>query len=179
MYRNQAAFDTETKVTTEPTAKMALRCAERKAAATKYITAPFVVRGQTHTPQEIIAGYQAPLDARANLKAARLQVKTCLAARVAADAAMEVQDEIVQSWVDTTFGPDSPEATAFAFTQRRTPKVTATEKVQAAEKAKATRKALGTKGKKQKKAAKKQLAEGAIQPPLPAPGTPPGNTPSK
>ncbi|HTQ47879.1 MAG TPA: hypothetical protein VMI75_34215 [Polyangiaceae bacterium] len=163
---------------TEPTDKtMTLRCTERKQAAMKYITAPITVRGQSHTPQEIVAGYQSPLDARANLKAARLQVKTGLATRAAADAAMEVQDEIVQSWVDATFGPESQQAVDFGYAPRRTAKVTATEKVQAAEKAKATRKALGTKGKKQKEEAKKQLATvGAQQtePPAATPG--PGTT---
>jgi hypothetical protein len=161
-----------------PTDKtMSLRCTERKQAAMKYITAPITVRGQSHTPQEIAAGYQAPLDARANLKAARLQVKNGIATRTAADAAMEVEDEIVQSWVDATFGPESQQAVDFGYAPRRTAKVTATEKVQAAEKAKATRKALGTKGKKQKEEAKKQLATaGAAQqtePPAatPAPGT--------
>ncbi|HTQ43483.1 MAG TPA: hypothetical protein VMI75_12050 [Polyangiaceae bacterium] len=167
-----------------PTDKsMTLRCTERKAAATKYISAPITVRGQPHTPQEIIAGYQAPLDARASLKAARLQVRTGLVARQAADAAMEAQDEIVQSWVDSTFGPDSQQAMDFGYAAKRTPKVTATEKVEAAEKAKATRQALGTKGKKQKKDAKKKLAAAAAQPPvLPQPTTgngTSGQTPSK
>jgi hypothetical protein len=160
-----------------------MRCTERKNAAIKYISAPITVRGQVHTPQEIVAGYQAPLDARANIKAARLEVKNGLAARQAVDAAMEAQDEIVQSWVDATFGPDSQQAVDFGYAAKRAPKVTATERVQAAEKAKATRKALGTKGKKQKKAAKKQLAAAAAQSPeLPEPKTGNGTsaqTPSK
>jgi len=171
-------------MSTGPTDKsMTLRCTERKTAATKYISAPITVRGQAYTPQEIIAGYQAPLDARANLKAARLQVKNGLVARQAADAAMEAQDEVVQSWVDATFGPDSQQAMDFGYAAKRTPKVTATEKVQAAEKAQATRKALGTKGTKQKKQAKKQLATAAAQSPEP-PAPTAGNgtsaqTPSK
>lgn len=165
----------------EPNDKaMTLRCTDRRNAATKYITGPITVRGQTHSPQEIVAVYQAPLDARANLKAARLEVKHLLLARQAADDAMEIQDEFVQSFVDTTFGPDSQEAVDFGYATRRTPKVTATEKVEAAQKAKVTRKALGTKGKKQKKQAKKDLAAAGAQPAVQpaAPGEAPP-TPSK
>jgi hypothetical protein len=162
---------------TGPTDKtMTLRCTERKQAATKYITAPITVRGTAHTPQEIVAGYQAPLDARANLKTARLQVKNGLATRAAADAAMEVQDEIVQSWVDATFGPDSQQAVDFGYAPKRAAKVTATEKVEAAAKAKATRTALGTKGKRQKKVAKKQLAATGAEPAQPPTATPPPGT---
>ncbi len=114
---------------------MTLTCTERKQAAMKYITGPITVRGQTHAPQEIVAVYQAPLDARAEPQGGSPPGEGRPGRTHCGGRRDGTQDEFVQSWVDATFGPESQQAVDFGYAPKRTAKVTATEKVQAAAKA--------------------------------------------
>jgi hypothetical protein len=135
----------------------------------------FLINKRAFSKAELIAKFQARIDAAERTKADR----TGLHASVAAER--ELQKEVAplrsgfKQFLQSRYGKNSPEMQKFGFTQAKVPQRAVATKSAAVDKAKATRVARKTQGKKQKINVK-----GAAPVATGSAGTPPVvNTPAK
>jgi hypothetical protein len=136
---------------------------------------PLLIGGSSIGRADLLARFQARVDAAEAVKAARGVLQKAVADERAVDAAARPLRAATKVFLQGRYGKNSPQLQAFGFTQARKPKASAETKAAAQAKAKATRTALGTKGKQQKKAAKK--APKATATATPPAATPPTTTP--
>jgi hypothetical protein len=135
---------------------------------------PLLVGGATIARADLIARFQARIDAAEAVKAARGVLQKAVANERTVDAAVRPLRAAVKVFLQGRYGKHSPDLQKFGFTQSRQPKASVEAKAAGHAKAKATRVALGTKGKQQKKVSKKATAAAP-----PAPVTAPGTGPAK
>ncbi len=111
---------------------------------------PIVLDGSRYAHTELVARFQAALDAIAAVKTARTALsQAVLAQRAAVAQAMRLRSG-VKRYLQNNFGPQNPKLQVFGFTPARIAKTTVKTKAQAKVKAAATRVARGTKGRKQR-----------------------------
>ncbi len=152
------------------------------------------LNGGTVSTTDLVTEFQGAVDADSNAKAEEKKRQAAVASANAAADGTRPRAKAFKSYLLGAFA-GNPEALAdFALEEPKRSQLTSAERSAAAVKARATRKALGTRGPKQKKVAKKALANQqapqtpAAEPvaaaqgpapaaPAPAPATPP--TPAK
>lgn len=137
-------------------------------------------KGNKVTVVQARALYQACLDTRKDLDAARAQEKSALVKRRLSDAQRKGIDSTVLDWAANTYGPDSPQAKAIGYEAPNPTQPTTAVKAQAVAQAQATKKAHGIMGKKQRKAIQAPKVEPVVLAPAPEPApTPPTDKPTK
>ena len=129
-------------------------CAARLKALNAYVKSSSAktisVNGTTYKASDVIAMYQACLDARATLDTQRAQVKATQKVRAAAETQRRAADRALKPWVINQFGADSQEATDFGFPPAKKATRSVENKTNAVALSKATRAARHTMGKVQK-----------------------------
>jgi hypothetical protein len=110
----------------------------------------FVIAKRAYTKAELVARFQARIDAARKTKTDR----TTLHASVAAERTMRADAAKLRAgfkqYLQSRYGKDSAELQKFGFTQAKTPQRSVVGKAKGLVQNKATRVARGTKGKKQK-----------------------------
>lgn len=115
------------------------------------------IGGQIIPRVDLIARFQARIDAAETVKAARGAHQKAVADERAVDAEVRPLRAATKVFLQGKYGKQSPALQKFGFTQGRKAKASVEAKAAGQAKAKATRAALGTKGKQQKKASKKAV----------------------
>lgn len=149
------------------------KCAQRIKGLNEHVTAKtaLTINQQPMKLVDVIAVYQAALDARATLKSKRAEVKLALQGWKEADVTQETVDRGLKVWVQLTYGLQSQEAQDMGFAAPKRGKANLDTKQKAQLQARATREARGTKGKKQKAKIKGTVAT-PTAPAAPAPTAP-------
>lgn len=134
---------------------------------------PFLLNGTSIARSDLLAKFQARVDAANKTKADRKQLTQDVAAEKLAVAAADPLRKAVKAFCIARFGAYNPILQQLGFVQNRTPKAKPAKKAAGATKAKATRAVRGTKGKQQKAAASEAAATAApaVSAPAPAPVT--------
>lgn len=125
-----------------------------------HLTASVVLGGKSLTPAAMGAVFQATLQARADLDAARAQIALKLQAKLGAITDADQLLRLLKKYLEATYGADSPLFQDFALTPPKTPVVPTAVRAESADKAKATR------------ARKKAAVQSAVAAPATAPATP-------
>jgi hypothetical protein len=125
---------------------------------------PLLIAGDTIARGDLVARFQARIDAAEAVKAARGVLQKAVADEHALDAAVRPLRAATKVFLQGRYGKYSPQLQKFGFTQGRKAKASVEAKAAGHAKAKATRGALGTKGKQQKKASKKAATAAAAAP---------------
>lgn len=155
----------------------------------KHYTTPtnLPLNGGTVSTTELVTEFQGAVDADANAKAEDKKRQAAIAAANAAANGTKPRAKAFKSFLLGAFAGNPTALADFALEERKQATLTSAERSAAAKKAFATRQALGTKGSKQKKLAKKALAEQQAPeapapeaaPAAPAAPTAPTATPAK
>ncbi len=111
----------------------------------------FVLGKVTMTRADLLARFQARIDAANKVKTARAALQQAVSDERASDASVAPLRASMKKYLQARYGVTAPELQRFGFTQGRPGKPTPAVKASAALKAKATRVARGTKGTQQKK----------------------------
>jgi hypothetical protein len=111
---------------------------------------PIALDGVSYARADLLARIQAVLDAIASVKAARTTLSQVVASQKAAIVQGRSLRAAMKRFLQSKYGPNSPQLQKFGFAPARTPKTPIQTKAQAKVKAAATRTARGTKGKKAK-----------------------------
>jgi hypothetical protein len=132
-------------------------CTQRLKALKSYVPgakAMIAINGKQTKVSDVIATYQACLEARATIATQRADLKATLVSRAAAEASRRATDKALKAWVINQFGADSKEAHDFGFPPPKAPVKSVGTKAQALVRSEATRKARHTMGKRQKQGVK-------------------------
>jgi hypothetical protein len=78
-----------------------------------------VVEGKAYKLSQVIAAYQASLDARALANAKRKSYEAALADRNVVDDTTNAIEEVLKAWVTAQFGLESQEALEFGFAPKK------------------------------------------------------------
>lgn len=150
------------------------KCVQRLTALKAHVTPKekIAINGTPHTAADVEAIYQACLDSRARVAAARADLKIALDERGSKEAARRAADRALKPWVNAQFGEGSKQALEFGFPPAKKPARTPEEKLLSAKQAKATREARHTVGPKAKLDIKGKLPETSAPADGPTP-TPP------
>jgi hypothetical protein len=124
---------------------------------------PFLLDGTHFTRTELLARFQAALDAFASVKSARTALLQAVAKQKAALAQARPLRAGMKRFLQIQFGPSNPKLQEFGFTPARIPSTPVKTKAQAKVKSAATRVARGTRGKKQKAEIKGNVAAAPSQ----------------
>jgi hypothetical protein len=119
----------------------------------KYLTDPTVaipINGKQCHPADVLAIFQADVDARAGVDNAHASVKASITARKTADANRRAADAALKSYVVQLYGATSVEAQEFGYPPPKSGTKSVATKQAAIEKSAATRAARGTIGSAQK-----------------------------
>ncbi|HEV3191241.1 MAG TPA: hypothetical protein VGY54_12120 [Polyangiaceae bacterium] len=111
---------------------------------------PFLLDGTLHARAQLLARFQAALDAFVSVKSARTALLQAVANQKAALAQTRPLRAGMKRFLQIQFGPSSPKLQDFGFTPARIPSTPVKTKAEAKVKSAATRAARGTKGKKQR-----------------------------
>ena len=138
---------------TQSNAKIVATCGQRITALNKLVTskAAMKINGQPMKLSDVIAVYQANVDARAELITQRAALTKALSARESAEATRQATDVGLKAWVIGEFGASSTEAQEFGFGPSKVAVKSAETKAKAVKKLRATREARMTLGKRQRK----------------------------
>jgi hypothetical protein len=142
-----------------------------------------VIGGKSILRADLVARFQARIDAAEGVKSARGLLQSAIAYERTVDAEVRPLRAATKVYLQGRYGKSSPEMQKFGFTQTRKGKASTQTKAAAQTKAKATRAARGTKGKQQKKAIKAvapatTAAPTATPPSLSTTGAPTTGTPT-
>lgn len=132
----------------------------------------FVLGKTTLTRAQLVAHFQARIDAADKVKASRAALQQSIDDEHNADAISTPLRASMKKYLQARYGLGAPELQRFGFTQGRKAKTAPSVKAAAALKARATRLARGTKGVQQKKPIHGTVPAGSPAPaasPTPAP----------
>jgi len=115
-----------------------------------HVTAAILLGGQSMSASQIVAIFQAAIQASSELEAAKTAYQQKLAAQQAAFTAAHTTEASLKSYVYGAYGKTNPLVTDFGFDVAKAGVKTVKAKAAAALKSAATRVARGTKGPKQK-----------------------------
>src|ERR1700722_11983686 len=139
-------------MTTRNTTKIADTSSKRISGLTKHVSAKtgISINQESMKLSDVVAVYQATIDARTALQSQRDAAKIALQNWEEANASQSSIDKGLKSWVDVTYGLDSQEARDMGFAPRKIGTKTVATKQAAVDQAEATRAARHTMGKRQK-----------------------------
>jgi hypothetical protein len=152
-------------------AVLAEKCARRIRGLNEHVPdgAEIRIAGVLHTKEQVIAAFQAILDAQAALVKSRAQVAVDLAARKVAEERGAALEFPLKNWVLNYFGAESEAAATIGYAAPKKAVRSPEAVAKAVRLAKATREARGTMGKRQRERVKGTIEDhGAFEAPTSA-----------